>query len=169
MWRFHSAFFIALIFAVVFSPATASPPSEMLADVVDASPIIFTGKISAARKTDKFVTERKKNYFYYVFTIKIDTVLRGDKSLKKFDVMDFPGTAGCMDTSQTAKFLFFLSKSPYVAEGVTDWMVERQYKVVAGKITPTEFIDETGTQPLKTFLKKIGDIVRKKDEKKAAK
>ena len=125
--------------------------------------------IVAARKTDKFITQRNVNYYYYVFTIKIDTMLNGDVRLRQFEIMDFPGSPTCIDTSKNAKFLFFLSKSPYVAEGVTDWMAERQYKIVKGTISPTDFIDVTGTQPLKTVIKKIGDIVREKAERKSKK
>jgi hypothetical protein len=155
--RFAIIFAAALAFC--FQTAYCGHPAEMLADVVGGSPIIVVGKIASARKTDKFASQKGVNYYYYVFTIKIDTVLKGDAHLRQFDVMDFPGTAGCMDTSRNVKCLFFLSKSPFVAKDVTDWMVERQYKIVKGSITPTEFIDEKAAQPLRTFEKKIGEIV----------
>jgi hypothetical protein len=163
--RFAILFATALAFC--FQTSYCGHPSEMLADVVGASPIILVGKIVSARKTDSFITQKAVNYYYYVFTVKIDTVLKGDAHLKTFDVMDFPGTPDCMDTSRNVKCLFFLSKSPYVAKDVTDWMVERQYKIVKGSITPTEFIDEKATQPVRTFEKKIGEIVARELAKHA--
>jgi hypothetical protein len=65
-----------------------------------------------------------------------------------------------MDTSRDVKFLFFLSKSPFIAEGVTDWMAERQYKITKGKILPKEMIDETKAQSIADFSKKIITIVK---------
>jgi hypothetical protein len=157
-----------VIFSVfMFSrPAECGHPVEMLADVVGASPIILLGKISAARKTDKFITRDFINYYFWVFTIKIDTVVKGDPALKTFDFMDFPGAPGGIDTARNVTCLFFLSKSITVADNVTGWMVERQYTIIKRTITPTEFIDETGSQPVKTFINKIGKIVREQRPKK---
>jgi len=157
---------VRLVFCSIFvlflfiRPAECGHPSELLADVVGSSPIIFIGKISDVRKTDKFMMHKADTYYYYVYTISIDTVLRGDASVKKFEIMDFPGTPECMDTTRNVKFLFFLSKSPFVAEGVTDWMAERQYKITKGKILPTEIIDETKTQNIAAFSRKITKIVK---------
>jgi hypothetical protein len=150
---------ISVLFFLVRT-AECSHPSELLADVVSSSPIIFVGKISDARKTDKFMMHKADTHYYYVYTVSIDTMLKGDASIKKFEIMDFPGTPECMDTTRNIKFLFFLSKSPFVAEGVTDWMAERQYKITKGKITPAEMIDETKTQGLAEFSKKIVKIVK---------
>jgi hypothetical protein len=155
--------FCALLFSL---PAECSHPVEPLADVVGASPFIFLGKISATRKTDKFITRDFVNYYFWVFTIKIDKVVKGDSTLKTFDFMDFAGGPGCVDTTRNVTFLFFLSKSVVVAPNVTDWMVEREYKIVKGTITPTEFLDETNPQPIKIFIKKIGKIVREQQPKK---
>jgi hypothetical protein len=163
-----SAILIAVLSMLLssFRLAECSHPVEPLADVVGASPYIFLGKISVARKTDKFITRNFINYYFWVFTIKIDKVVKGDSTLKSFDFMDFAGGPGCVDTSKNATFLFFLSKSVVVAPNVTDWMVEREYKIVKGTITPTEFLDETNPQPVKIFIKKIRKIVREQQPKK---
>ena len=148
-------------------PAHCSHPTEPLADIVGASPYIFLGKISAARKTDKFITRDFVNYHFWVFTIKIDKVAKGDSTLKTFDFMEFPSDPACeIDTSKNETFLFFMSKSVMVAQGVTEWMVERQYKIVKGIFTPAELQDETSPQPVKVIIKKIRKIVQEQQKKK---
>lgn len=148
-------------------PAACSHPVEPLADVVGASPFIFLGKISAARKTDKFITRNFVNYYFWVFTVKIDKVVKGDSTLKTFDFMNFPADPAVeVDTSKNATFLFFMSKSVVVTPNVTDWMVERQYKIVKGIFSPAELLDETSPQPVKVIIKKIKKIVQEQQPKK---
>ncbi|HUI93987.1 MAG TPA: hypothetical protein VLX68_17235 [Chitinivibrionales bacterium] len=148
-------------------PAFCSHPTEPLFDVVGASLCIFLGKISAAKKTDKYLTRDFVNYYYWVFTIKIDKVVKGDSTLKTFDFMEFPSDPACeIDTSKQETFLFFMSKSVRVAPGVTDWMVERQYKIVNGIFTPSFLQDETKPQPVKTIIKKIKKIVKEQQQQK---
>jgi hypothetical protein len=156
---------VSLIFSSFF-PALCGHPVEPLSDIIGASPYIFTGSVVSTKKTDKSIMQGYVNFYYYVITIKIDTVIKGDKKLKTFDVMDFPGSPGCIDTTHNLKHLYFLSKSSVATKDVTDWMVEREYKIEAGIISPTEIQDESFNQPLKPFLKKIGKIVKEQTIKK---
>jgi hypothetical protein len=156
---------ISAFCAIFLSPLhVLSGPTEPLSDIIASSPVIFVGKFQSTRKTDKTMMKNYMTFNFHVTKLKVDTLLKGPGRLKTLDVVDVPASEAGVDTSRNMRYLYFISGSSLTVDSA-DLMVERQYKITNGKITPFEVLEEDHEQPVSVFLAKIRKIVREQKKK----